>query len=245
MATFWRGKLHFGRVEMAVRFDTAAEKPVTFHLLHKCNRRRRSRIRQSYCCANESRDVTRAELIKGYEHAEGQYIEISDKEFRGLNVADPCAMEVLECVPAEAVTPEYLESSYHLAPEPGHEKAYAILFQALGWTKLLAITRVVMHQREHMAVLRPSGGGLLLQTLYYHDDVRREQAVSADPDLVKTEELQLAMRLARALTGKWEPEKYSDTFRTKLAELVEAKLKKKAARKRRKSAAILSIAQDP
>lgn len=257
-STVWTGQLTFGFVSLPVKFTSAARaQSVSFNQLHPCKQAAKaaglkeaeplpehSRVGQSLTCKHEQRDVGRSELVKGYEYEKDKYVIVSDEEIRELAPATAETMEILEFVHEGEVDPIYFENSYHLAPDKGGERAYALLFAAMNKTGMVAVTKIAMHQREHVAVLRPgataSGGrGIVLQTLYYHDEVRAANEFKADLELVKPADLAMACDLAEGMAATWQPEKFRDSYRDKLAELVQAKAAgkslEKAAKKGRKS----------
>jgi DNA end-binding protein Ku len=111
-----------------------------------------------------------------------------------------------------------------MAPEPEGEKPYALLYQALRRTGYSALAQIAMHRREHVAIIRPGMRGIVLHTMFYTKEVRRDQEFLADPELVAQKELELAIKLVEALAGKFEPEKYSDRFHEDVQALIAAKI---------------------
>jgi DNA end-binding protein Ku len=136
-------------------------------------------------------------------------------------------MEILEFVKADQVDPIYLESSYYVAPDEGGEKPYALLFQALRESKYYALAKVAMHNREHIIVLRPGAKGILSHTMYYHDEIRQVEEFRTDTSLVKDKELEMAKMLISSLEADFEPQKYHDSYRDNLQQMIEAKIEGK------------------
>jgi DNA end-binding protein Ku len=133
-------------------------------------------------------------------------------------------MEILEFVKADQVDPIDLESSYYVAPDEGGEKPYALLYQALRDSRYYALAKVAMHNREHIIVLRPGARGILSHTMYYQDEIRQVEEFRTDTSLVKDKELDMAKMLISALEADFEPQKYHDTFRQNLQQMIEAKI---------------------
>src|SRR5690242_7043373 len=171
MATsVWKGHLTFGLVSLPVRlFSAARSETVSFNLLHKSDN---SRIRQVTYCQTEDKPIPRSELVKGYEYEKDHYVVIEDEEIKRVAPKTAKVMEIQEFVEAKDVNPIYLESSYYMAPEPGGEKAYALLFEALRKTGYYGIAKIAMHNREHVVILRPGDKGILLHTMYFKNEVR-------------------------------------------------------------------------
>jgi DNA end-binding protein Ku len=221
-ASVWKGHLTFGLVSFPVRlFSAARSETIGFNLLHKDDH---SRIKQVTFCQAEDKPVPRSELIKGYEYEKDHYVEIDDEDIRKVAPKTAKVMEILEFVKADQVDPIYLESSYYVAPDEGGEKPYALLFQALRESKLYAIAKVAMHNREHIIVMRPGAKGILSHTMYYQDEIRQVDEFRTDTSLVKDKELEMAKMLIASLEADFEPEKFHDGFRDSLRKLIDAKV---------------------
>ena len=225
-ASVWKGHLTFGLVSFPIRlFSAARSETVGFNLLHKDDH---SRIKQVTYCQAEDKPVPRSELVKGYEYEKDHYVEIDDEDIRKVAPKTAKVMEILEFVKADQVDPVYLESSYYMAPDEGGEKPYALLFQALRESKLFAVAKVAMHNREHIIVLRPGAKGILSHTMYYQDEIRQVDEFRTDTSLVKDKELEMAKMLIASLEADFEPQKYHDGFRDSLRKMIEAKVEGRA-----------------
>ena len=221
-SSVWKGHLTFGLVSFPVRlFSAARGETVSFNMLHKADH---SRIKQVIYCQAEDKPVLRSELVKGYEYEKDRYVEIDDEEIKKVAPKTAKVMEILEFVKADEVDPIYLESSYYMGPDEGGEKPYALLFEALRETKYYGIAKVAMHNREHIVILRPGSKGVLLHTMYYTDEIRQVEEFRTDTSQVKEKELALAKMLIESLVAEFAPEKYTDTYRTNLQQLIQAKL---------------------
>jgi DNA end-binding protein Ku len=254
-STVWKGQLNFGFVSMPVKFTSAAVKQsISFNQVHECKQSAKSkqigepghreigksgqqedrgpmqwaRCKQKMYCEAEGKDLARADIVKGYEYEDGKYVTLTEAEIKAVQPDTAESMDVLEFVHAGEVDPAFFEGSYHLAPEVGGERAYALLYAAMLKTRMVAVTKLAMHQREHVAILRPGARGIVLQTLYYHDEVRMIQEFRTDCGLVKPAEVAMARELVKRMTADWKPEKYSDGYRAKLKELVDSKISGKA-----------------
>jgi DNA end-binding protein Ku len=221
-SSVWKGHLTFGLVSFPVRlFSAARGETISFNLLHKPDH---SRIKQVIYCQAEDKPVPRSELVKGYEYEKDRYVEIDDEEIKKVAPKTAKVMEILEFVKADQVDPIYLESSYYMGPDEGGEKPYALLFEALRETKYYGIAKIAMHNREHIVILRPGNKGVLLHTMYYTDEIRQVEEFRTDTSQVKEKELALAKMLIESLIADFEPQKYSDTYRANLQQLIQAKL---------------------
>ena len=221
-SSVWKGHLTFGLVSFPIRlFSAARSETVSFNLLHKEDH---SRIRQVIYCQAEDKPVPRSELVKGYEYEKDQYVEIDDEDIKKVAPKTAKVMEILEFVKAADVDPIYLESSYYVAPDEGGEKPYALLFQALRESQYYALAKIAMHNREHIIILRPGSKGILSHTMYYADEIRHVEEFRTDTSLVKEKELAMAKMLISSLEAEFEPQKYRDTYRDNLQQMIEAKI---------------------
>jgi DNA end-binding protein Ku len=221
-SSVWKGHLTFGLVSFPIRlFSAARSETVSFNLLHKEDH---SRIRQVVYCQAEDKPVPRSELVKGYEYEKDQYVEIDDEDIKKVAPKTAKVMEILEFVKSADVDPIYLESSYYVAPDEGGEKPYALLFQALRESQYYALAKIAMHNREHIIILRPGAKGILSHTMYYADEIRHVEEFRTDTSLVKEKELAMAKMLISSLEAEFEPQKYRDTYRDNLQQMIEAKI---------------------
>jgi DNA end-binding protein Ku len=221
-SSVWKGHLTFGLVSFPVRlFSAARSESIAFNLLHKDDH---SRIKQVTYCQAEDKPVPRNELVKGYEYEKDHYVEIDEEDIRKVAPKTAKVMEIVEFVKADQVDPIYLESSYYMAPDDGGERPYALLFQALRESKLYALAKVAMHNREHIIVLRPGAKGILSHTMYYQDEIRQVDEFRTDTSLVKEKELEMAKMLIASLEADFEPEKFHDGFRDSLRKMIDAKV---------------------
>ncbi len=222
MASTWKGHLTFGLVSFPVRLFTAARsETISFNQLHKDDG---SRVKQVLYCQAEDKPISRSEIVKGYEYEKGKYVVVEEEEIRKVAPKTAKVMEIQEFVKATDVDPVYLENSYYMAPDEGGEKPYALLFETLKQLGYFGIAKVAMHNREHVVVLRPGEKGMVLHTMYYADEVRRVDEFRPDVTNLKDKELALAKMLVESLAGEFEPEKYSDTYRTNLRAMIQAKI---------------------
>jgi DNA end-binding protein Ku len=162
--------------------------------------------------------------VKGYEYEKGRYVVIDEEDLKKVTPKTAKVMEILEFVKSAEVDPIYLESSYYLAPDEGGERPYALLFESLRQSGYYGIAKVTMHNREHIVVLRPGSKGILLHTMYYADEIRQVDEFRTDTSTVKDRELDMAKMLISSLEADFEPQKYRDTYRENVMQMIEAKV---------------------
>ncbi|MBI3209548.1 MAG: Ku protein [Candidatus Solibacter usitatus] len=221
-STIWKGHLTFGLVSLPVKlFAAARAETIGFNQLHRTDH---SRIKMKIFCAAEDVELSRADIVKGYEYEKDRYVVIDDEDIKKMAPRTARVMEVLEFVKAVDVDPTYYEKSYYMAPEEAGEKPYALLFESLKRSGYVALAKIAMHNREHIVILRPSHQGLTLHTMYFEDELRQTEAFRTDTSLVKEKELEMAMMLVEALAAGFEPAKYKDNYRENLKAMIEAKI---------------------
>lgn len=216
--------ISFGLVVIPVRlFVATSSRQISFHLLHGKDN---SRIQQKIYCPADDTIIDRSELVRGYEVEKGRYVTFTDEELKALEAREDHAIEIREFVPLAQVDPIFFESAYHLGCEPVAAKAYHLLAQAMAESERVAVALFTMRGKEHLVIIRPYQGGLILHTMYYADEVRAAGDIERGADSeVKESELELGKRLIADLThDKFEPGQYHDSFRQRVIEAAEHKL---------------------
>jgi DNA end-binding protein Ku len=222
-ATVWKGYLSFGLVSFPVRlFAAARAETVHFHMLHKKDS---SRVKEVWYCAEEDKPIERSEIVKGYEVSKGEYVEVDDEELKKIAPPTASSMEILQFVKNSDVDPLFFESSYYVAPEEKISKPYALFLTALTETKYYAIAKMAMHNREHVVIIRPAEGGLVLHTMYYSGELRRANKAEAPKTKFSGKELELARTLVEHLAAPFKPAEFHDTYRENVERLIEQKKK--------------------
>ncbi|HEY7337840.1 MAG TPA: Ku protein [Bryobacteraceae bacterium] len=222
-ATVWKGYLSFGLVSFPVRlFAAARPESVHFHMLH---RKDLSRVKEVWYCAEEDKPIQRSDIVKGYEVEKGEYVTVQDEELKKIAPATATTMDVLQFVASGDIDPLLFESSYYVAPEEKIGKPYALFMAALTETECDAIAKVAMHNREHVVLIRPAGGGLVLHTLYYEDELHKANKTPAPQTKFSAKELDMAKSLVQRLTAKFKLGAFHDTYRENVERMVEEKNK--------------------
>lgn len=228
MHTVWKGSISFGLVNIPVRMFTATEdRDIRFRQLHKeCH----TPIRYSKLCPTCDREVASDEIIKGYEYEKGNFVMIQDEDLEKIAPETKRAIEIVDFVQLSEIDPIYFDKSYYLSPQETGEKAYSLLRVALQQTGKIAIARITLRNKESLAVLRIYENGMVLETIFYPDEVRSLSQVpalpQADATLVESE-LAMAIQLVESMSRPFHPEQYQDTYRQHLQELIQKKLEGK------------------
>jgi DNA end-binding protein Ku len=222
-ATVWKGYLSFGLVSFPVRlFSAARAESVHFHMLHKKDL---SRVKEVWYCVEENKPIERSEIVKGYETAKDDYVVVDDEELKKIAPTTASTMEILQFVKSNDVDPILFESSYYVAPDEKVGKPYALFLAALTQTKSDAIAKIAMHNREHVVIIRPAEGGLVLHTLYYADELHKADKADAPKTTFSAKELELAKSLVGDMQAPFKPAGFHDTYRENVERLIEEKKK--------------------
>jgi len=223
-ATVWKGYLSFGLVSFPIRLYAAARpETIHFHMLHK---RDHSRIKEVWYCAEENKPVDKADIVKGYEYTKGKYVIVEDQELKKVAPKTATAMEILQFVKSAEVDPLYLEKSYYLAPEESSGKPYGLLRKAMEDTGYYGVAKVTMHSREHIVIIRPLDGGLVLHTMYFVNELHASNQTKGDKTAkFAAKEMDLAKRLIDTLASPFKPAEYDDEYRKNVEHLIQQKRK--------------------
>jgi DNA end-binding protein Ku len=222
MRAIWSGTISFGLVSVPVRMYTATEsKELRFHFL---DRRDMSPIGYEKVSKGSGEAVPPDEIVRGFEIEKGQYVPIEDEDLDRLDIELTHSIDICDFVDLDEIDPIYFRKAYYLLPQEGAEKPYRLLVRALEETGKVGIAKIVIRNKQHLAALRPYDGILVLETMYYADEIRRPEAVDGDAQLRKPE-VEMAKSLVENLSDEFDPEKYDDTYRKELLELIRAEAK--------------------
>jgi len=216
--------ISFGLVSVPVNLYSSAESKtsVSFNMLHKkCG----TRLKQQYTCPKDNEVVGRDDTVKGYEFAKDQYVIFTPEELKALEEKATSTIDVVEFVPLAQVDREYLEKVYYLGPDKGGDRAYRLLAEALKDTGRAALGQFAARGQQHLVLLRPLNGVLVMEQLHYADEVRPTTEVPVVAGDVKPTELALAKQLIeQAASDSFQPEKYHDTVRDRVLEAIQRKV---------------------
>jgi DNA end-binding protein Ku len=219
----WSGVISFGLVSVPVRMYTATEsKELKFHFLDK---RDMAPIGYDKVNRETGKSVPPDEIIRGFEVDKGRFVELTEEDIDRLDVELTHSIDICDFVSMDEIDPLYFRKAYYLLPQEGAEKPYRLLVKALEETGRAAVAKVVIRNKQHLAAIRPVNDTLVLETMYYADEVRQPE--EAPKPQVRAPEVEMAKTLIENLAAKWEPEKYHDRYRTELLDLLEKKAKGK------------------
>ncbi len=221
----WSGAISFGLVTIPVKlFGATRSEDVSFRLIHaECG----TPVERRWWCPYDEEEVAYKSLVKGYEYMKGQFVLFSDKELDSLPVRSRHTIDIRAFVAESEMDPLYFERTYYLAPDTRGEKPYALLLSVLEQKQLLGIATITIRKKQQLCAVRPHAGALLLETLFYPDEVDLEHGVDLSDSSVAKADIALATQLVEMLTRPFDPAEYEDEYRKAVLAMVEAKLEGK------------------
>ncbi|WP_411881091.1 Ku protein [Polaromonas sp. YR568] len=224
----WKGAISFGLVHIPVGLHSAtSESGVDFDWLDK-----RSMDPVGYKRINKrtGKEITKENIVKGVEYEDGQYVVLSEEEIKSAYPKTTQTIEIESFVPNTEIPFVYLERPYYVAPINKGQKVYALLRDTLLKTQRVGIARVIIQTKQHLAVLVPSGPVLVLNLLRWGADIRSLEELNLPPVGAKAaglsdKELAMAKQLVDDMTGTWDPEQFTDSFKDDIMALVKRKAK--------------------
>lgn len=232
MRAIWNGSISFGLVNIPVRMYSGSEsrEGIDLDMLHKEDH---APIRYARICRKDGEEIPWNDIVKGYEYRDGDYIVLTQKELDTLDTKKTQTVDIQQFVDEGDIDIRYFEKPYYLEAVKGGEKAYALLRGALQKSGKLALAKFVLHQREHMAVVKPIGRALVLEQMRYPSDLREPGELKFPTEKEVTEkELEMALKLIKQETKPFIAEDLHDTYTEELEEMIKAKTKGKKVAKR-------------
>jgi DNA end-binding protein Ku len=224
MRPIWKGAISFGLVTIPVGLFSATEdKRPKFRQLRDGDH---SRIRYKRVAESDGEEVPFDDIVKGYEIDKGRYVVFSDEELEtALRTKGSGLVDVIQFVKAEEIDPIYYKASYYLAPEQTGVKAYRILMEALAERDMVGLARVAIREREYPATLRTEDGVIVMETMYWPDEIREPAFEQLDEDIeVRAEEVKMAEMIIDNLTAPFDPAAWVDDSREAVEELARRKM---------------------
>ena len=222
MRPIWSGTISFGLVSVPVQMFSATEsKELKFHFLHKDDL---TPLGYDKVRKDTGEHVDPEDVVRGFEIEKGRYVELTEEDLDRLDIELTHSIDICDFVDLDEIDPIYFRKAYYLLPQDGAEKPYRLLVAALEQTGKVAIAKVVIRKKQHLAALRPRDAILVLETMYFADEVRKPESVDTKGELRKAE-VEMAKSLVENLSARFDPGKYDDTYRKELLELLKAKAK--------------------
>ena len=219
MAT--KSAISFGLVHIPISLHTATQdNDVSFNQLHKEDH---SRIRYKKTCGHCGKEVKSEDIIKGFQYDKDQYVVVNDSDFEKIKTEKQRSMQILHFTTLDSISPAYYDKTYHAVPEAGGDKAFELLRTAMMQEQVVAVAKTVLGTKESLMTLIPREDGLLVQTMFYADEVKALPQGYSKPPVVDAE-LAMAKQLIAGMIKPFAPEEYKDEYQQRLRELIATKI---------------------
>jgi DNA end-binding protein Ku len=224
--SLWRGAISFGLIYVPIEmFSASKEHALNLHFLDS-----RDFAPVGYERINKTtgKSVDWQHIVKGYEFKKGQYVALSDADFKHANVKASETIDISSFTEAADISPLYYQTPYYLLPSKGGEKVYALLAAALQSSGRVAVATFVMRGRQHLCIVTPTAGSLVLITLRFADEILPavKPAANSKSSKPKDAEVAMARKLVDEMSAEWNPQAFRDTYREDLMRRIREKIKK-------------------
>jgi DNA end-binding protein Ku len=227
--SLWRGAISFGLIYVPVEIYAASKDGALE--LHMLDSRDFAPVGYQRINKTSGKTVDWQHIVKGYEYKKGQYVALSDADFKHANVKATETIEIDTFTDAADIPPMFFETPYYLAPGKGGEKVYALLREALRATHKVAVATFVMRGRQHLCAVAAMNERLILLTLRFESEVLPPAAIEAKSGTkaagLSSAELTMAKQLVEKMSGPWKPAAFKDTYRADLMRKIQEKIRKK------------------
>lgn len=226
MRAIWKGSISFGLVYIPIAvYPATREEKLSFRQLRATDL---SPIRYKKVADADQKEVTADQIVKGFEYERGHFVVLKEEDFAKVRIESTHSIDITDFVDLGQVDPKFFYKPYFLEPQKGGEKAYALLHKALAGTGKIGIAKVVIHNREYLASVKPDGLFLVLDLMHFASEILTpEELNNGSSTAISDKELKMAQTLVESMSVAWEPEKYRDEYRTAVMEIIEQKAQHK------------------
>lgn len=221
MAVAHKGSISMGLVLIPIGlYKATVDNDIHFNQLDKESK---ARIKYKKYCSHCGKEVSSADIIKGYEYEKDRYVVMTEEDLEKIKTKKDKTIHILQFAKMSEVNMIYYEKDYYAVPDAGAEKAYELLRQALLSQKKVAIAKTVIGTKEKLLVLYPTKDGIIVKTLFYHDEIA---AMPRTIQKMKLDENELAMAklLIENMTKPFVPEEFRDEYQERLREAIMNKI---------------------
>ena len=226
MASIWKGSLTFGLVHVPVELKTAVRSDhVSFRMLHAEDL---SPIKYERVCAADGEPVPWNEIVKGYEYEKGKYVVLTDEDFKQAALDQSRTIDIIDFVREDEIDPRFFETPYYLLPTKGGDKPYALLREAMRQNGVVGIGKLIIRKTQHLAGVRVVDQALVLEIMRFSNElVDISEFTFPGTTALREQEMAMATQLVQNLAEPFDPERYTDDYRSNLMKLIRAKMKGK------------------
>ena len=223
MRAIWKGAITFGLVNIPVSLYPATRREeLKFRLLRGKDL---SPVNFKRVAEADGKEVPWGEIVKGYEYEKGKFVILKDEDFARVDIEATQTVDILHFVAIEEVNPLLFYKPYYMEAAKGGDRAYVLLRDALSETGKIAISKVVIKTRQHLAAVKPQGSGLMLELMHFpHEILNTDEFKAPQEKKPAKAEITMARQLIASMTEKWKPDDYTDEYRDALEKMIEDKV---------------------
>jgi len=223
MRAVWKGSVSFGLVNIPIAvYPATRREDLKFRQLRKSDL---SPVNYKRVAEADGQEVSWDQIVKGYEYEKGQFVVLKEEDFARVDVEATQTVDIIDFVEIEHVNPMFFQKPYYLEPLKGGDKAYALLRDTLNETGKVGVAKVVIKTKQYLAAVKPQEDFLVLQLLHFSDELASPEKLNIPREQqVSKKEIETAKALVNSLTVEWEPERYTDDYRSALMGLIEEKI---------------------
>lgn len=224
MRSIWKGSITFGLVGIPVALQTATRtEELKFKLLRNSDL---SPVNYKRVAQTDGKEVPWDQIVKGYEYEKGKFVVLKDEDFKRVDLEATDTIDIVDFVNLNEINPMFFHRPYYLEPQKGGGPAYHLLRQVLADTNRAGISKVIIRTRQHLAAVKANGNLLVLELMHFADEIIDANAIKAPAEkALGKRELTMAKTLVDQLTEKWDPNRYTDDYRSALMKLIDQKVK--------------------
>jgi len=223
MRAIWKGAISFGLVNIPIALYSATRsEEVRFRLLRAGDL---SPVNYKRVAESDGKEVPWDKIVKGYEYEKGKFVVLKDEDFRRVDIEATQTVDIASFVKLDEVNPIFFHKPYYMEPQKGGDKAYVLLRDALRASGKIAIAKVVIKTRQHLAAVKPQGKGLMLELMHFASElIDIDEFKLPESKETGKKELQMAQALIDSMSDEWKPEEYVDEYRAAIEKVIEEKL---------------------
>jgi DNA end-binding protein Ku len=225
MRAIWKGSISFGLVNIPIAlFPATRSEEMKFRLLRASDL---SPVNYKRVAEADGKEVPWEQIVKGYEHEKGKFVVLRDDDFKRVDIEATQTVDILHFVKLEEVNPIFFHKPYYMEPQRGGDKAYVLLRDALKASEKIAIAKVVIKTRQHLAAVKPQEKGLMLELMHFATELLDvDEFKTPSAQTIGKKELEMATALIDSMSEEWKPEEYADEYREALEKVIDEKIEK-------------------
>lgn len=223
MRSIWSGAITFGLVNIPVDlFPAVKREELKFHLLRASDH---SPVNYKRVATADGKEVPWEQIVRGFEYEKGRFVVLSEEDFSRVDIEATQTVDIINFVPIADVSPLLFYKSYYMQAGKGGDRAYVLLRSALAAASKIAIAKVVIRTRQHLAAVKPQGDALVLELMHFPNEILPADSFEfpAGKEPGKAE-MKMAAQLIESMSEPWRPELYTDDYRGALEKLIEDKV---------------------